>query len=472
MNRADLPLAFQRCHHASRQQPDVPWPLRRHRLQQLARMIRQHRHAIADALNADFGHRSRDETDLLEIFPSLAGIGHALKHGRRWMRPQRVSTDWWFWPASNRIVPQPVGVVGIVVPWNYPLYLAAAPLTGALAAGNRVLIKTSEAAPAFAHWLAATVPQYFAADEVTVINGGADIAAEFCALPFDHLLFTGSTAIGRQVMQTAAANLTPVTLELGGKSPVLVLADADLPQAAARIMAGKLLNAGQTCIAPDYVLVPAPLLAALREQLCRWTAQHYPDLARNPDYSHIINPQQQDRLQAWLQEAAAAGARIWPLAPAGSNSGTRLLPHLLEQVPEHCTLMQAEIFGPLLPLVQYTDLAQALAYVQARPRPLALYVFGRNRQHIDHVLRNTVSGGVCVNDTLLHVVQEALPFGGIGASGMGAYHGRTGFDTFSHRKPIFRQSHLNSTALLAPPYGRRFRRLLQLLLQASGAPKN
>lgn len=466
MNTDRLRQHFEQLHQASRQHTDVPWALRQRRLQQLARMVREHRTAIADAISTDFGHRSRHETDLLEIFPTLAGIRHALRHAPKWMKPRKVAADWWFWPARNRIIPQPLGVVGIVTPWNYPLYLTTGPLIAALAAGNRAMVKTSEYAPAFALWLADTVPHYFNEDELQIVGGGAESAAAFCALPFDHLLFTGSTAIGRLVMRAAADNLTPITLELGGKSPVLILADADLDHAVARVMTGKLVNAGQTCIAPDYVLLPQRLQAAFADKARNWVAHHYPNLGNNRDYSHIINPKQLERLQGCLNEAAEAGAEVLPLStPTNNNGNTLLAPHIIQAAGDHTRLMQEEIFGPLLPLVPYADLDEALAYVRARPRPLALYVFGQETAHIDRVLHNTVSGGVSVNDTLFHVAQENLPFGGVGASGMGAYHGQTGFDTFSHLKPVFIQAKINGMNLLTPPYGKTFALILKVLLR-------
>ena len=465
MKPADLPDCFQPLHEASRRHIEVPWPLRQQRLQKLADMLHTHREAIQTAISADFGRRSRHETDLLEMVPTLEGIRHALRHGKRWMRPRKAAVAWPFWPAKNRIVPQPVGVVGVIAPWNYPLFLSIGPLVGAFAAGNRAMVKTSEHAPAFSRWLADTVPHYFAADELAIVEGGADVAAAFAALPFDHLLFTGSTAVGRLVMQAAAANLTPLTLELGGKSPTLILEDADLDQAVARVMSGKWVNAGQTCIAPDYVLLPQALHAAFIEKARAWVGRHYPDLAANPDYSHIINENQHRRLQGRLDEAAREGAAVVPLAGRGDGGNNLLVPHLISGAPEHTLLMQEEIFGPLLPLVPYPSLDEALAYIRARPRPLALYVFGKDKAQIDKVLQRTVSGGVSVNDTLLHVAQEGLPFGGIGASGMGAYHGRAGFETFSHLKPVFVQSRINSMGLLAPPYGKVFERIVGVLLR-------
>lgn len=463
----NLSALFDRLRRAGDAQPDVPWPLRQERLQRLARMLREQREAVAAAINADFSGRSRHETDLLELFPALAGIRHALKHGKKWMRPRKVATEWYFWPGKSRILPQPLGVVGIVAPWNYPLYLVAGPLTAALAAGNRAMVKVSEFTPAFARWLADTVPQYFAADEIAVVCGGADTAAAFTALPFDHLLFTGSTEVGKKVMRAAAEHLTPLTLELGGKSPALLLADADIGAAAARVMSGKLVNAGQTCIAPDYVLLPEAAKADFVAAAKQWVAAHYPQLSANRDYSRIINPQQHARLTGYLKQAADMGAQILPLSGDGDaeDAGTLLPPYLVLDAPDACRLMQEEIFGPLLPVVVYRGLEDALAYIRARPRPLALYVFGRDAAAVDQVLRHSVAGGVTVNDTLLHVAQDNLPFGGVGPSGMGAYHGQAGFDTFSHLKPVFYQSRLNGMGLLAPPYGKVFEAVLKILLR-------
>ncbi|QMT41416.1 coniferyl aldehyde dehydrogenase [Neisseria shayeganii] len=463
----NLSALFDRLRRAADAQTEVPWLLRQDRLQRLAKMLREQRLAIAEAIDADFSGRSRHETDLLELFPSLAGIRHALKHGKKWMRPRKVATEWYFWPGKSRILPQPLGLVGIVSPWNYPLYLVAGPLTGAFAAGNRAMVKVSEFTPAFARWLADAAPRYFAEDELAVVCGGADTAAAFTALPFDHLLFTGSTEIGKKVMRAAAEHLTPLTLELGGKSPTLLLEDADIRAAAARVMSGKLVNAGQTCIAPDYVLLPEAAKTDFVAAAKQWVAAHYPQLADNPDYSRIINPDQHRRLTGYLKQAQQSRAQVMALgASAEGESGTTLLPpYLVWDAPEDCRLMQEEIFGPLLPLVGYQSLDDALAYIRARPRPLALYVFGRNPKEIERVLRQSVAGGVTVNDTLLHIAQDNLPFGGVGPSGMGAYHGQAGFDTFSHLKPVFYQARFNSMGLLAPPYGRVFRLLLKVLLR-------
>ncbi len=466
MTESQLHDLFHQSHAASRAAPAVPWPQRAERLRRLRALVTEHEPALAAAISADFGQRAVAETRLLEIYPTLSGIKHALKHGRRWMQPRKVATGLHFWPARSRIVPQPLGVVGIVAPWNYPLLMVTGPLIGALAAGNRVLVKVSEHVPQFAALLAHLLPQYFAADEVAVVTGDATVAAAFSALPFDHLFFTGSTTVGRHVMRAASANLTPVTLELGGKSPVVVLPDADIERTVARIMSGKLLNAGQTCIAPDYVLLPPAQIQPFIQAAKSWVSHHYPNLAHSPDYSRIINPAQFARLQGYLTDAEAQGAEITPLSAAHIDEKQRLLPpQILTRLSDEMQVMQQEIFGPLLPLVPYQSLDGALAYINARPRPLALYVFGQAHNTVDQVLAQTVAGGVCINETLLHVAQENLPFGGVGASGMGAYHGQTGFDTFSHLKAVFEQSRINGMHWFTPPYGARFEQLLKWLLK-------
>ncbi|MDO5693618.1 MAG: coniferyl aldehyde dehydrogenase [Pseudomonadota bacterium] len=461
-----LQSTFDAMRALTRAQPAPDWATRADRLRRLRALLLNERAAITAAIAADFGQRPRQETEMAELFPTIAGIDHALGHGRRWMRPRRRGTGLWMQPGKSRLLPQPMGVVGVVVPWNYPLMLSAGPLTGALAAGNRVLLKMSEHAPAFAALFARLVHQHFAADEVRVIEGEADVARAFTALPFDHLLFTGSTQVGHAVMRAASEHLTPVTLELGGKSPVVIGPGADLAHAAERILVGKLLNAGQTCIAPDYVLLPAgqqdEFVRLAREAMARL----YPDLARNPDYTRIINARQYQRLTGWLGEAQAAGARVEPLADVPDDeTQRRLTPRLLIDPPASAKLMQEEIFGPLLPVLPVASVDAAIEHINQRPRPLALYVFERDRATINHVLARTTSGGATVNDTLLHVAQDDLPFGGVGPSGMGAYHGEDGFRTFSHMKPVFLQSRLAGNGLLKPPYGSLFDRMMGWMIR-------
>ncbi|OMG65054.1 coniferyl aldehyde dehydrogenase [Stutzerimonas balearica] len=431
-------------------------------LEALHEVIASHQQALVEAISADFGNRSADETLLAEVMPSLHGIRHAKRHLARWMKPSRRRVGLAFQPASAQVLYQPLGVVGIIVPWNYPLYLAIGPLIGALAAGNRALLKMSESAPATGRLLRDLLGQVFAEHEVAVVLGDVETGKQFTRLPFDHLLFTGSTEVGRQVMQSAAANLTPVTLELGGKSPAIVAADVPLEQAAERIAFGKTLNAGQTCVAPDYVLVPQQRLEAFVEAYRLAVQRFFPQLTDNPDYTSIINERQLLRLEGYLADARARGALLLPLFDEGQ--GRRLPHHILLDVNDDMQVMQDEIFGPLLPVLPYASLDEAIAYVNARPRPLALYFFGHDRAEQQQVLERTHSGGVCLNDTLLHVAQDDLPFGGIGASGMGHYHGHEGFLTFSKAKAVFSKPRFNASRLIYPPYGGRLQRLIRQLL--------
>jgi len=461
----DLPDTLQRLLDAQAGDPLPAWPVRAQRLRQLEILLLRHRAQIAEAIHADFGQRPVEETDLLELFPSLSATRHALRHGRRWMKPRRHLADWLFLPAHTELRPQPRGVVGIIVPWNYPLYLAIGPLVDALVAGNRAMVKMSEYTPHFSALFAELATKYFQPDEVCVVNGDADVAQAFAALPFDHLLFTGSTAVGHHVMRAAATHLTPVTLELGGKSPAIVGPGARLEHAVERILFGKLVNAGQTCIAPDYVLLPRGSVDAFVARARAVVARLYPDIARNRQYASIASDRHFNRLVRLRDQAVAAGARSVALTDALPDPGRRLLPPvLLTDVRDDMAAMQEELFGPLLPLVPYDSLDEAIAYVAAHPHPLALYLFETDRRRIEAVLSRTHAGGVSVNDTLYHIAQHGLPFGGIGASGMGGYHGEAGFRTFSHMKPVFRQARWNGAGLLNPPYGNRFRHMLGWLL--------
>ncbi|MFV3404261.1 coniferyl aldehyde dehydrogenase [Pseudomonas sp. NY15463] len=443
--------------------PMPPAAQRRQWLKSLREALLDGQQALIEAIDADFQGRSRDETLLAELLPSVQGLRHAERHLQRWMRPARRRAGLAFQPARARVEYQPLGVVGIIVPWNYPLFLAIGPLTCALAAGNRVMLKLSEATPATGEALKALLGTVFPQDLVSVVLGDVAVGQAFARLPFDHLLFTGATGIGRQVMLAAAQNLTPVTLELGGKSPAIVSQDVPLATAAERIAFGKTLNAGQTCVAPDYVLVPRERLGAFAEAYRQAVQRLYPRIADNPDYSAIINPRQHERLQRLLDDAREQGAEVLDLYPHEVRQGRRLPPHLLLDVHPRMQVMQEEIFGPLLPLVPYDHLDQALDYINQRPRPLALYYFGYDRSEQARVLRDTHSGGVCLNDTLLHVAQDDLPFGGIGPSGMGHYHGREGFQTFSNAKAVLAKQRLNAARLIYPPYGRALQRLVHKL---------
>ncbi|CAJ4335767.1 coniferyl aldehyde dehydrogenase [Burkholderia pseudomallei] len=446
--------------------PYPSWATRADHLRALRKMLLENRDALAAAINADFGHRAKEEVLMSEIWLAKEEIDEALKHGKRWIKPKSRTMNKWLRPARAKVMPQPLGVVGIVVPWNYPVLLAAGPLICAPAAGNRAIVKMSELTPRTSQLFEELISKTFARDHVAVVNGDAQIGAAFSGLPFDHLLFTGSTNVGRHVMRAAAEHLTPVTLELGGKSPVIVGPRARFDAAVDAVITGKTLNAGQTCIAPDYVLVPrgkeAEFVARARARMARL----YPNLSTNPDYTSIISERHFARLQRLASEAQQAGAQLHPLTDAAPDPALRRLPPVLvTQAPDASQLMQEEIFGPLLPIVPYDTLDDAIAYVNARPRPLALYLFDEDRTTIERVMRDTISGGVTVNDTLMHIACGTLPFGGVGASGMGAYHGYDGFVTFSKMKPVLTQPRLNTRAMIAPPYGKRFAAILKLMLK-------
>ncbi|PYG74101.1 MULTISPECIES: coniferyl aldehyde dehydrogenase [unclassified Pseudomonas] len=463
--QSDLDLAafFAAQRQAFAGNPLPPAAQRRQWLKSLREALLASQDELIEAISEDFTGRSADETLLAELLPSIQGLRHAEKHLQRWMRASRRRVGLAFQPASAQVRYQPLGVVGIIVPWNYPLFLAIGPLTCALAAGNRVMLKLSEATPASGQALKQILERVFPCDLVSVVLGEVEVGQAFARLPFDHLLFTGATSVGRQVMLAAAQNLTPVTLELGGKSPAIVSDDVPLDTAAERIAFGKTLNAGQTCVAPDYVLVPRDRLAAFSDAYQRAVQRLYPRVADNPDYTAIINPRQLQRLQHLLEDARAKGAQVLDLYPGEPRQGRRLPPHLLLEVSDDMQVMQDEIFGPLLPLVPYDSLDQALAYINQRPRPLALYYFGYDRAGQERVLRHTHSGGVCLNDTLLHVAQDDLPFGGIGPSGMGHYHGHDGFLTFSKAKAVLAKQRFNAARLIYPPYGKALQRLVYKL---------
>jgi coniferyl-aldehyde dehydrogenase len=427
-------------------------------LDRLAEAVGENSPALADAISADFGHRSIYETSLLELVPLQNAIRHAKQNLRRWMRPERRRVAWTFKPSRSWIQYQPLGIVGIVSPWNYPLSLALVPVVDAMAAGNRVLLKTSDQMPAFSKLLKSLLARAFDESELAVLVGGVDLAEQFVRLPLDHILFTGSAAVGRKVLAAAAENLTPVTLELGGKSPVVVCPDYDVAVAARDITFPKLANAGQTCLAPDYVLAPAPKVEALGQAIIAEARRLYPGAGSNPDYTSIFTEPQYERLRTAIDEARAGGAQI--LAHEGGTATARAMRlTVVLRPPMTCALMRDEIFGPVLPIVPYETLDEAVAFVNGRDKPLALYCLTHDRASCDGVLGRTTSGGATINGLLLHQVQEDLPFGGVGSSGMGAYHGRTGFQRFSHARSVHHVRFVNVLRLTAPPYG-RFARLI------------
>jgi coniferyl-aldehyde dehydrogenase len=452
-------LAAQRAAYRANPMPSAEQ--RRAWLKALRELILGEKQALIEAVSRDFSNRAAEETLLAEIMPSLHGIDYASKRLGKWMKPSRRSVGLAFQPAAAKVVYQPLGVVGVIVPWNYPLYLAFGPLIGALAAGNRVMIKMSESTPATSQLVKELLARIFPEDMVAVVLGEAEVGQAFSRLPFDHLLFTGATSIGKHVMRAAAENLVPVTLELGGKSPAIVSADVPLADAAERIAFGKTMNAGQTCVAPDYVLVPQDRLEGFVAAYRTAVQRFYPKLENNPDYTAIINERQLGRLKGYIADAEAKGAQLVPLFPG--DQGRRLAHSLVLNVSDEMKLMQEEIFGPLLPVVPYQRLDEAFAYINDRPRPLALYYFGYDKGEQQRVLHETHSGGVCLNDTLLHVAQDDMPFGGVGPSGMGHYHGHEGFLTFSKAKGVLIKQRFNAARLIYPPYGTAIQKLIQKL---------
>ncbi len=466
----DIPMRalFDAQFHASRQQIEVPLALRRDRMHRMRQLIEQHSAALAEAVQADFGVRSPQLTEVADFLVLRALIGDLEKRLVAWTKPRRVPTPLYLQPASAHIQRQPLGVIGVIGPWNYPIQLTLGPAVTALAAGNRVMIKPSELTPHSSALLAHLLHQAFAADELCVVQGGADVAHEFASLPFDHLLFTGSTAVGRKVAAAAAANLTPTTLELGGKSPCILDASVNLADAALKIAHGKLLNAGQTCIAPDYVMLPRGMEAAFEQAYGAAVARLFPTIVGNPDYAAILTQRHLSRLQSLVSEAQTQGARVVTLGQGGGASNAKspnrqMAPTLVFDAPADSRLMSEEIFGPVLPVLSYNTPDDAVTFINDRPRPLALYWFGRDTAARDRVLQRTVSGGVSVNDTLMHIAHENLPFGGVGESGWGAYHGEAGFLRFTQQKPVLVQSRFAMGDLFYPPYGAKFDRVMGLL---------
>ncbi|MDH3588907.1 MAG: coniferyl aldehyde dehydrogenase [Gammaproteobacteria bacterium] len=459
-----LEALFTEQKQAFRESPNPPLAERRTHLQQLAKILVRDQEILAAAISADFGHRAAAETLSAEIMVSLEGLRYASRRLRRWMRPKRVSVGRMMLSTRAWKEYQPKGVVGIIAPWNYPLLMVTGPLIYALAAGNRVLIKPSEFTPRTSEHIARMIAEIYAEDHVTVVTGEADVGIAFSRLPFDHLLFTGSTGVGRHIMRAAAENLTPVTLELGGKSPTIVTRDVDMKMAAERICFGKSLNVGQTCTAPDYVLCPHDLQEEFVERLSERFSSMYPTLADNEDYSSIASDRQYERLQDLLHDARTKEARIVEINPANetlSHESRKMPLYVLLDVHDDMRVMNEEIFGPLLPVVPYDSIDDAIAYINERPRPLALNCFDSDKRRIRKILDNTHSGGVCINDAVMHVAVDDLPFGGSGESGMGRYHGEEGFATFSNVRGVFRRPRwLNTAQALYPPYGGKLQKFM------------
>lgn len=434
-------------------------------LKRLKQLLLDNQEAICEAISHDFGYRAPNETLLLEMMTTVGDINYTIHKLRGWMKPERREVALQFMPASNTVMQQPLGVIGIIVPWNYPLYLSVGPLVSAIAAGNTAMLKMSEYTPHFNKVLSALLAKHFSTDQICLVEGEADVAAAFSGLPFDHILFTGSSSVGKHVMRAAAENLTPVTLELGGKSPAIIDKNIAMNDAVKRIIFGKCANAGQTCVAPDYLLVPRQRLTECVDALKSHFNKLYPEFESNPDYSFIVNDRQYTRLINYLKSAQQAGATITSATDQDYSSyeNQRKLPlQIVTDCPDTELVMQEEIFGPILPIVPYDSIEEAIRYINERPRPLALYVLSHDNQVQKQFLEHTHAGGVGINDTIVHVGQEDMPFGGVGPSGMGHYHGKEGFLTFSKAKAIHKKGRIYSTSFIHPPFGKS---LLGLVLK-------
>lgn len=463
---AELNRIFQMQRAAFRSQPMPSADERIANLQKLKQVLIRHQDALAEAVCTDFGHRSKDETKFAEILSCLEGVKYYQKHLRRWMRPEKRRVSPLHMPAKARVVYQPLGVVGVVVPWNYPIFLALGPLMCALAAGNRVMIKMSGFTPLLGDAVKQMLTEAFDDDLVAVFTGRGEISEAFSHLPFDQMTFTGSTNVGRTVMAAAAANLTPVLLELGGKSPVIIHESFPMGDAAERIAFGKCWNAGQTCVAPDYVLCPKGRAEEFVGAFTSQVSKMYPTMLSNPDFTSIINEKQYRRVQGYLEDARAKGARIIEINPANESFvDTRKMPvTLVLNVTADMQLLQNEIFGPVLPVLEMASLDEALSYVNDRPRPLALYYFDYNDSRADYVATHTHSGGMCINEVMSHVGIDDLPFGGVGPSGMGRYHGKEGFLTMSSAKAVLEKPRFYALRYFLPPFNKGLHKFVKSYL--------
>jgi coniferyl-aldehyde dehydrogenase len=466
-------LAAQKAAHLRDGAPSAEQRIER--IDRCIRLLVENRRAIEDALNADFGARSREATAFTDVAGSIGPLKHAKAHLKAWMKPEKRKTTpaiLGLFGARAEVRFQPKGVVGVISPWNFPVNLTFAPLAGILAAGNRAMIKPSEYTPATSDLMKAMFAEAFSEEEIAVVTGGPEVGEAFAHLPFDHLIFTGATSIARHVMRAAAENLVPVTLELGGKSPVILGRSADIPTAAARVMNGKTLNAGQICLAPDYVLAPNDKMDAFVQAARASVSEMFPTLKDNPDYTSIVAQRHYDRIRGYVEDARAKGATIVELKPDGEDltqqEHRKIAPTLILEPTDDMKVMQEEIFGPVLPVKSYRSVDEAIGYVNGRDRPLGLYYFGADDAEREKVLASTTPGGVTVNDVIMHVAQEELPFGGVGPSGMGSYHGEDGFREFSHRKAVFSQikKDIGPLKMLRPPYGDGIRKYLAGAIKA------
>ncbi len=440
------------------------------RIERAVRVVKKHQKAFVQAMNEDFGHRSEHQSLFTDVASSIGPLRHAQQNLKRWQKKDKRKVTPGILAllgAKAWVEYQPLGVVGVISPWNFPVNLTFTPLAGVLSAGNRCMIKPSEYTPATSAAMAAGFAEEFDEEEIAVITGGPQTGADFSGLAFDHLLFTGATSVAKHVMRAASENLVPVTLELGGKSPVIISPKADMAPTTDALMAGKMMNAGQICLAPDYVFVPRDRMGEFVESSKRSVAKMYPTLLDNPDYTSVINARHFERINGYVDEARERGVEVVEINPADEDfrqqSAHKIAPTLLIDPPEDSAVMQEEIFGPVMPIKSYESLDETLDYVNSHDRPLGLYYFGTDQEETQQVLNQTTSGGVTLNDVVMHVAQEDLPFGGVGHSGMGAYHGEDGFRTFSHAKAVFKQATFNPAEKLGlrPPYGDKLMGLLK-----------
>lgn len=440
-----------------------PLSVRRDRIDRAIALLIDRKDDFAKAVSADFGHRSTEQTLMTDIMPSVGALKHARKHFEAWSRNERRKA---MFPlgllgARAEVRWQPKGVVGVIAPWNFPVGMVMVPMAGILAAGNRAMIKPSEFTERVAEVFADAVPRYFAEEEMAVFTGGVEVGSAFSKLAFDHMIFTGATSVGKHIMRAAADNLVPVTLELGGKSPTFIGRSADKKQAGERIAMGKMMNAGQICLAPDYLMVPAEQEDEVIGSVISGVSAMYPSLLQNDDYTSVVNGRNYERLQGYLADAKEKGAELIEVNPAGedfgSSNGNKMPLTIVRGVNDDMKVMQEEIFGPILPVMTYQTIDQAIDYVNGHDRPLGLYYFGKDKAEEEMVLTRTISGGVTVNDVLFHNAMEDLPFGGVGPSGMGNYHGHDGFKTFSHPRAVYRQPGMDIAKLsgFKPPYGKQ-----------------
>ena len=462
-NELEQTLQLQRDAYLAHPYPDLEQ--RKADLRKLQAFLRDHREAILDAISADYGNRSRHETLFAEFYGVIDGVDHAISHLRKWMKPQRRSVDLKnFFGASNRVIPQPVGVVGHIVPWNFPIFLCFGGLTSAFAAGNRCMVKMSENSRRLAQLLIDKAPAYFPKDKLAFFDETGGVGIEFSKLKFDHILFTGSGLTGRAVMAAASTNLCPVTLELGGKAPALVCDDFPLQKATERITFFKYFNAGQICTTADHVFVPQHKVSEFVEIARRTVSARYPSLD-SPDFTSVIDERAFNRITRALDEAQERGATLVQLVPGPKwDAATRkIAPHIVLNTPADCELRTREIFGPVLPVIPYTSVDEVVNAINAGPRPLAFYPFSNDKRLIHDLIHRVMSGGVTVNDIVLHTGQHDMPFGGIGDSGMGHYHGYEGFVTFSKLRPVFYQAPFSAIKFLWPPYGKFATKYLDFL---------